>query len=310
MDRDLFGNVITRPEIKVNIYADEAMNRKCPYTNNNWHYMCLIIENIEKPLLDDLINERFCNNFDKNSPYFEKNNHVLHWSEIKSSDEKNICKRWFEYILCPAKSEKKFYSYILGLNSSYLSKEEFGQENDFNSKYNRFFRSAILYALKIFFGNKKIIVENIYHEEGQQSQHKYFPWHCIYKIYEQEENITFNCKNIIFLPKDHKKDRRSNLIQLCDCVLGVTTNIIHSIEKSNKSRYREELADIYFPLLIRLIEKPNNKNSHYKYYNRIMIRFFPKEKTDIGDPKRYVNQFYTKRNLKYFEEKSGQLKMK
>ncbi len=301
MSKDLFGNEIKENPVTINIYADEIQSKFCSYTGNEWHYIGLIVEDIDNPLLDDIIQERFKGNFDINSPYYVKNNHIMHWSEIASADEKNICRRWFEYILNPDKSQKKFYSYILGLNNSYLSKEEFDQNNDFNSKYNRFFRSALLYAIKTFFGNKKIIVENIYHEDGQQKQHKYFPWHCIYKISEQED-IFFNCKEITFLPKDHKVDRRSNLIQLCDCVLGVTTSIIHGIEKSKKSKYREELADCYLPLLIELID--NTKNSSYN--KRIMVRFFPKEKTDIGDPKRYRNQFYTNRNLKYVEEKSGQ----
>jgi len=309
MSRDLFDNKIIEAAIKVNIYADEIQSKICSDTGNEWHYIGLIVEDINNPLLDDIIQERFMGNFDKTSPYYVKNNHIMHWSEIENADEKNICRRWFEYILNPAKSEKKFYSYILGLNNSYLSTEEFNQNNEFNSKYNRFFRSALLYALKTFFGNKKIIVENIYHEVGQQKQYEYFPWHCIYKISEQEEDIIFNCKKIIFLPKDHKVESRSNLIQLCDCVLGVTASIIHGIEKSNKSKYREELADVYLPLLSRLIDNPKNKNSSYKYYNRIMVRFFPKKKTDIGDPRRYMNQFYTNRNLKYVEEKSGQGKL-
>ena len=309
MSKDLFGNEIIKETVKVNIYADEIQSKICPDTGDEWHYIGLVVEDIDNPLLDDIIQERFMKNLDTSSPYYMKNNHILHWSEIENADEKYICRRWLEYILCPAKSEKKFYSYILGLNNSYLSKEEFEQNNEFNSKYNRFFRSALLYALKTFFWNKKIIVENIYHEEGQQKQCEYFPWHCIYKISGQEENIILNCNEIIFLPKDHKVDSRSNLIQLCDCVLGVTTSIIHSIKKSNKSKYREELVDVYLPLLEKLIDKPENKNSSYKYYNRITVRFFPKEKTDIGDPRRYRNQFYTTRNLKYVEEKSGQTRL-
>ncbi|GAI57281.1 unnamed protein product, partial [marine sediment metagenome] len=208
---------------------------------------------------------------------YNKNNRIVHWSEIKDADTKNICKRWLEYILNPRKSRKNFYSYILGLNDSKLIREEFNTNDEFNSKYNRFFRSAVLYALKTFFPGKGIIVKNIFHEEGQQQNNRYFQWHCIYKL-EDIENVTFNCENIIFLPKDHKKDKRSNIIQLCDCILGVSTSIIHGIKKSNNSKYREELADTYFPLLKRLIEAPDNRNSRYAYYKRIMVGFFPKEK--------------------------------
>lgn len=309
MNKDIFGNEIVEKPVTVNIYADEVQSKICKDTNNEWHYIGLIVENVDHPLLEDIIHERYMGNFDQNSPYYSKNNRIVHWSEIRDADTKNICKRWFEYILSPTKSKKKFYSYILGINNSLLSKEAFDPENQFMSKYNRFFRAAIIYALKTFFGNKKIIVKNIYHEVGQQKSHKYFPWHCIYKINTLHENIKFKCKKIIFLPKDHKEKERSNLIQLCDCLLGVTTSIIHSFERSRRTIYREELCEIYLPLLERLIHNPDNKNSSYKYYNRILIRFFPKEKIDLSDPKECINQFYTKRNLKYIEDKSGQIRL-
>jgi len=306
--KDIFGNEHIIENINVNIYADEIQSRICPISNNKWHYIGLIVENIEQPLLKNIIFERFMGNYDENSTYFNKNNRQVHWCEIKDSDTKNICKRWLEYILNPGKSRKNFFSYILGLNDSNLERDEFNKRDEFNSKYNRFFRSAILYSLKTFFPRKIIIVQNIFHEEGQQKDNQYFPWHCIYKL-ESTENISFNCKNITFLPKNHRKDKRSNIIQLCDCILGVSTSIIHGIKKSNNSEYREELAKLYLPLLKRITEAPNNKNSKYDYFKRIMIRFFPKEKTRLGDSERLKNQFYTKRTLYFSEQISAQARL-
>jgi len=306
--KDLLGNEAIQKPIHVNIYADEIQARVCPNTQDEWHYIGLVVENIELPLLEDIVRERYCNNFDTTSVYYDKNNKTVHWSEISSADQKNVCKRWFEYILDPDRSKNTFYSYILGLNDSKLIKKEFDETDEFNSKYNRFFRSAIIYCLKTFFSGENVVVENIFHEEGQQQNNEYFPWHCIYKI-QQEDGISFLCKEITFLPKDHKKRKESNLIQLCDCVLGVSTSIIHGIEKSNNSNYREELADIYFPLLKRIVNKPKNKNSSYKHYNRILIQSFPKDKTQLGDERRYVNQFYTDRFFNYAEQKSGQLRL-
>jgi len=305
--KDLLGNETIQKPIHVNIYADEIQARVCPNTQDEWHYIGLVVENVANLLLGDIIRERFCGNLDVMSPYYEKNNKTVHWCEIDSADQKNVCKRWFGYILDPNQSKNKFYSYILGLNDSKLIREEFDKNDEFNSKYNRFFRSAILYALKVFFQNRRVIVDNIFHEEGQQKNNEYFPWHCIYALKDEDE-ISFQCKTIEFLPKDHKKRKESNLIQLCDCILGVSTSIIHGIEKSNNSHYREELADMYFPLLKRIVYEHRNKNSSYKYYNRILISFFPKEKTQLGDDKRLNNQFYTGRILNYVEQKSGQLK--
>jgi hypothetical protein len=305
--KDLFGQEFKSKPIHLNIYADEIQSKICSVSKQYWHYIGLVVEDISSSLLDDIINERFMGNLNKNSSYFLKNNKIVHWSEIRDADRKNICKRWFEYILAPSKSKKSFYCYILGLNDTKLTGDEFDSQNIFNSKYNRFFRSAILYALKTFFPRKKIIIENIFHEIGQQENSYFFPWHCIYKLKSKEHNIVFNCNEVKFLSKDHQKDKRSNLIQLCDCILGVSTNLLHGIEKSKSSKYREELADLYAPLLTRFINEPSNKYSSYRYYRRIIIRFFPKDKSKIGDYKRLLNQFYTNRDIRYLQQRSGQM---
>ena len=263
--KDLFGNEYKDKPVRVNIYADEVQSRECPYTKEKWIYIGIVVEDLSNPLLEDIISERFLNNFDQSLPYYQKNNRIIHWSEIKDADTKNICKRWFEYILDVSRSRRKFYSYILGINDSKLNKEEFDPQDQFNSKYNRFFRNAILYALKTFFPRKKIIVEKIYHEEGQQQYDEYFPWHCVYKITNREENITFESNRIEFLPKDHKKDKRSNLIQLCDAFMGACVSIIHGIKPSKRSKYRKELMDTILPLVRRMINKPHNKNSSYQH---------------------------------------------
>lgn len=305
--KDLFGNEIIDKPIRVNIYADEIFKKECPYTKDEWFYIGIILEKLDNSLLDDILIERFCNNFDRTSIYFEKNNKIVHWNEIRIADTKNICMRWFKYILESNRSRNKFFSYILGINNSKLNIEEFDIHNKFNSIYNRFFRSAILYALKTLFPKKQIIIENIYHEEGQQEFHKYFPWHCIYKIDQKEENMIFRCSEIKFLPKDHKKDKRSNLIQLSDTFMGACIGIIHGIHKSKKSKYREELMDCILPLVQRMIKEPKNKNSHYQHANRIMIRFFPNQNTKPDDIRRVFNHFYSNRKLYYLNAKNIQL---
>jgi len=306
--KNLFRDNIEDRPVEINIYADEIQLKECPYTKEKWFYIGIVVEDISTPLLDDVILERFCCNLDEQSLYYDKNNRIIHWAEIRDIDTKNICKRWFEYILNPDKSGRKFYAYILGVNDSKLNKNEFDSNNQFNSKYNRFFRSTILYALKTFFPNKKIIVKKICHEEGQQQNHEYFPWHCMYRITQGEKNISFRSNSIEFLPKDHKEDKKSNLIQLCDSFMGGCTSIIHGIQKSNTSKYREELMDIILPLVKRMITEPQNMNSRYQHANRIMIRFFPKDKSSPDDIyiRRFRNQFYTHRRLYYEEEKSGQ----
>jgi len=125
--KDLFGNKIQEITYRVNTYADEIFSKRCPYTKDEWFYTGLIAEDLNNPLLDDVIHERYMErNYDKNSPYFQKNDRIVHWSEINDADTYNIAKRWLKYILDPSKSGRKFYTYILGINNSKLNKEEFG----------------------------------------------------------------------------------------------------------------------------------------------------------------------------------------
>ncbi len=305
MMQDLFGNTISDLPIRINIYADEIQGKTCPYTRQEWDYIGLIIEKIENSFFDDIVRERYMGNFDQSSPYFEKNNKTIHWCDIRIADTKNVCKRWFDYLMNPSMSGGKLYSYILGINNSHIVKEEFDQYHEFNSIYNRFFRSAVLYAIKTYFPNQKVIVENVFHEEGQQQDHEFFPWHSIYML-SKKDNIEFTNDRIQFLPKDHKIDVRSNVIQLCDCILGVSTCLIHGVEDSNSSKYRDELLELYYPLLDKMMSEPRNPNSRYDHHRRLLIRFFPKERTVIGDIARLTNQFYSERQLYYMEQRSGQ----
>lgn len=65
--KDLFGNEHIKKHVNVNIYADEVQSRVCPISNNKWHYIGLIVENYDLPLLEDIIFERFKGNDDKKS---------------------------------------------------------------------------------------------------------------------------------------------------------------------------------------------------------------------------------------------------
>jgi len=320
LDKNIFSSRIKKIK-RVNIYADEVQNCKDSNTGDLWHYIGLIIEDLDFPLLPEIIKLRYCGLKDEKTPYFEKNNITLHWVDTRSIDEQNIYKRWLHYILNPDKktynqpscfevspSKKTFYSYVLGINSSKLNPSEFATKNKFCSEYNRFFRTAILGSLKYFFPKKKIIVNNIFHEVGSQEKHEYFPWYSIYKIDKEYRDILFLKNKIEFVGKDTNKNEKSNMLQLCDFILGLNVNVFHGLEKSNRSNYKKPLLDIYLPLCDRLINKPKNKNSSYKYCNRISVSFFPKEKKKVTDFRRYPNQFYKKRPLVYELDSSGQTK--
>lgn len=309
MKINLFGEAVASETIRLNIYADESLNRICPDTNAVWHYIGLVIEVVSNPLLPIILEKRFKGNFDQTSKYFAKNNRKVHWTDIRNADDANIVRRWFDFILNPLESERCFYAYIMGLDTSKLNLDEF-DSGDLNTIYNRFFRSAVKYALRKYFPKQKIEIENIFHEVGSQQDSPYFPWHCLKKIAEQDNNITVLCDGITFLGKDHTKDDRGNIIQLCDCFLGATVNVLHGINTSSKSAIqRRALVEQITPLIERIIKNPSNKNSRYKYINRISVGFFPKENTPKDDLLRSTNQFYTSRELLYLLEKSGQQRL-
>ncbi len=289
----------------VNVYADEVQSRICPWSWDEWHYMWIVIEDVSNPLLDVIKRERFKNNFYIASPYYEKNNKIVHRADLTSADTKNIAKRRLSFIIDPTKSKEKFYSYIFGINVSKLDIDEFNKESEFNSIYNRFFRSSILYILKTCFNWKNIVIENLFHEEWQQQDDKFFPWHIINKIHWKEKNISFKCKKIEFLPKDHRKDERSNIIQLCDLILWISTTILHWPENSQRfNKYKKELVEIYYQLFKRILKNPGNKNSRYWYYNRIMVWFFPLKKTKINTFERWLKHFFTDRIMVYESQRT------
>jgi hypothetical protein len=303
---------------QINIYADEVQNRIDPNTGDSWHYIGLIIEDIDFSLLPEITKLRYCNNFDQTSPFYAKNDIPVHWVNISSADQKNILNRWFSYICNPDQKTWKygkefklkpsvdtFRFYIRGINSTKLNDLEFDGSDDFCSKYNRFFRGAVLFALKSYFPKEEINIKNIFHEEGPQENNEYFPWHVIYKI-RQDPLINVENKEVKFLPKNHQEDEKSNIIQLCDSILGASVNILHGANSGSRAKNREELIELYFPLFKRLIRKPCNKNSSYKYFRRMAIDFFPREKTDLGSIERYKNLFYKDRPLQYELDKAGQ----
>jgi hypothetical protein len=298
--------------IFINLYCDEVKYKKCDVTGNNWHYFGILIVpiSIEEDLLEDLICKRF--RVDKSSPidieskYFNKNNKIVHFSDL-DADTYHIAKRWHEYILDP-KSSDKIYLNILGINGSHLNRETFG-ERFFENVYNRFFRTAMSYPIKKFFKDKNIIIEEIFHEVGDQQNFEIFPWHAIYKINSDEERISCSKDEITFLNKSHRDDDRANFIQLIDIILGAFVNLLHC---TTNDEFKVKLTDEFSPLFTRLIKKPNNQNSNYckNYHSRMNISFFPREALDPKDEyydfKKHLNQFYKKRELSFlkrFEER-------
>lgn len=303
--KDLFWNE-TDKIIEINIYADESKSRK-DSNWNDWHYICIIIDNLtNKPLLNSIENVRFKNNQNDND-FYEKNNKIIHRCNISSADEKNVCKRWFQYIL--DNKDWNFYSAVLWINVSLLDEKSFWGKS-FNVIYNRFFRTVIIYAVKKYFHWCNVLIKNIFHETWEQKDYDIFSTHPIKAINTLCENIYVECNEITFLWKDHKENIHANLLQLCDAYLWVVVNLLDWCENYESKRFlcnKKELIDLMLPLIERLLINPDNKNSRYNYYKHQSISFFPKESNIMlwelnkQEVINYINGFYKNRELKYKE---------
>lgn len=299
--------------ITVNLYCDESKNRRCPLTGERWHYLGILTvpSYIESALLNDLIcrRHRIENRSELNtdSEYFPKNDQVVHFRDLDANSF-HVSKRWWNYILHPDSQEKIFFN-VTGINETMLDQGEFGNEDVFQRIYNRFFRSCVTYSMKKFFPGSSRKVQQIYHEQGNQEHHEFFPWHSIYRIDQEEENITFENREIDFINDSHRENERGTLIQLMDVILGVTTNIFHdSTENEKKIKLTKKASG----LIKRLIKNPNNPNSNYcpGYHRRMDISFFPKqeltEDTEYSEYHR-KNNFYRNRRIVFLER--GQKKL-
>jgi hypothetical protein len=293
--KDLFGDEIKAEEaIHVNIYADEIWNVENIRTKEVWMYSIAIYERVDKPILSDLINTRYCKDKEGWEEKFTQNDTDIHWAELRGDlSKKFIIERWLEYIYNDCFSERKFYMSFAGINLTNLNRTEFDSNQNLNSIYNRFFRSMIQYSLKKFF-DKGVVVDNIFHEQGSQENHDLFDWHTIFKL-DQDEHLNFNCRNIVFLPKSHRDNERSNLLQLCDVLAGILKDLHCGISKSKNSKNRETILNSKYVqelFVKRVIRKPLNRNSSYGYSNRFNLSFFPKTSSKKDSLNRLMGNYY------------------
>jgi hypothetical protein len=292
---DLFGNQIDPAKaINVNIYADEIWEVENIYSKEKWIYSAAIYEIASKPILDDLMDSRYCKEKENWENYKDKNDIDIHWAEIYNNrNMKFIVERWLKYVYDDCFKDRRFQFSLMGINLTNLNTKEFDNKQNFNSIYNRFFRSMLKYSLKKFFGSG-VVVDHIYHEEGSQQNHDYFDWHTIFKL-DQDEKLKFNTEKIEFLPKSHKRDNRSNIIQLCDMLAGIIKDLHLGIIESNKNKNKREIlcSPIVKNLIMdRIIRKPKNTNSSYGYVNRFHLSFFPKIRSDPGSINRSMDNYY------------------
>ena len=293
---DLFGNEVAENQsIPVNIYADEIQNCVHSVTGEEWLYIGAVFEEVSKPILDDLKAVRYCKNLPGWEKFVDKNNSEIHWTNMKNDANKaNIADRWLSYLYddCVV-SRRKFRFAILGINMTNLNLTEFADDQRFNSVYNRFFRTLVTKALGTYYSSG-VVVNQIFHEEGQQVHHDYFSWHTNYRL-ARDLNIQSINKEIYYLPKSHIADERSNIIQLIDMLMGMFKDLHLGVNHDTYHQRKKTLLEHKFVQEVleqRVIKVGYNPNSSFGYHNRFSISLFPSTSTDIEDSERSKDCFY------------------
>ena len=265
---DLFGVKREPRIINVGVFSDEQKN-----ISGRWNYSCCIM--IPTKEFDSFYNR--LSEIRRNMGY----HHELKFHSINSKGVKHeVAKLWLKEIINP---ENPVYFKILGIDTGILKENVFGEGSirkgkNYASVYNRFYRTSLLGAKYFFHKFDEIHIDRIFHDkEGNLENSQYFDWHAIYKL-KEEQKFKFKAENVSFIDSNHnrvgKYVKASEIIQAVDILLGSFTHCIHQV---SNCKYKDEMADIVFPLLQRMINNPSNKNSSYGYYRKFDIGFFPRE---------------------------------
>jgi hypothetical protein len=301
--------------LNIEIYADEIIlptdfNSE---TKNIIGIACLFVPlSIKEKLFSELVNNRclfeesnqWCWKYQECSfsqikggqckeDWHIQNMCEVHHSELRnnsSHSKKSISRNWLYYLMFNNKKNlKQIYFNILYVDLNKLRVNLFGDEKTHENIYNKFFRTVLDYGIKSYFPNKRVVVKNVFHDEGHMVNHHYFPHFNLKKLnVSLEDNTSIENTSIQFIDSDHRKYlkneyesvKASHFVQLIDLILGAISQNIFYL--SNDS-FKKEIAMIIRPLVERLLKNPYNINSSYNYCKCQHISFFPEHSIDEAE---------------------------
>lgn len=293
-----------RGNIKLEAYCDEIHKCYLPSDHSHWMYIGILFVplQIKNRLLAELLNKRCISHSSWvwkesecpfNCGFHDKNDTEIKYQTLHRLNARyRIARRWLQEFLIEENNKNDrglvFFN-ILGLNLKNMELESFGSDRNRDlTIYNRFFRTVLSGGVNFFFAEyEKKIIKKIYHDEGSQETHDYFPWHPGYKINMKfGEKLFIEDEKIEFVDSNHRryssKDlmEKSQLIQFIDLILGTVFCCLHNpTEKEEKRR----IGMIMKPLLSRLLKNPLNARSSYHYYRKQSVSFFPRNKITSKD---------------------------
>ena len=121
--------------IRITIYCDEIKNMKnIDKVSNiveNWDYIGILIvptKNIKELVYE--INSKRCPNNDynicnENCRFHAKNKVKVHYQDYSDTNNYQIAGRWCDIIKNNTKYNKRFYTHILGINTTNIDKNYF-----------------------------------------------------------------------------------------------------------------------------------------------------------------------------------------
>jgi hypothetical protein len=260
---DLFGD-ITSDYDNFTLFQDEA---GCE-SNFFYHGYLLVDNRFGRRILDDILSAK-----GEKSKYSD-----ITFKEIKKDDYRvRIVTKWLELVDEWLKSGKIRF-FVLGVDKNNLKNLWDNSWSFEKNIYLRFFEIG-LNSLIGWFKNdpglcKPIQISHIFYEHGNYDDERKnkIEWLESLQSCEIYEPVYSNPK--IQLLKDKRLCEMSNLIQLTDVLLGITT---HSFVKINDRHVGKQKCVEAF---IDVVERFNNKrayNTKSRYYKRYALQFFPSQ---------------------------------
>lgn len=216
----------------------------------------------------------------------------------------NCAQAWLKELLYDHRN--LFYFSVIGIDKNKLDFSYFGEgkeeQGKYGNVYNRFFRMAVIGALKFFFNDEyPIVIDGIFHDsEGNLEYHPYFSWHLPF-VASREELITCATDKIYLINSNQSKEREfpsyCNFIQLVDLIVG---SVSYCFDYSNPHNLgQKKLALLMLPLVQDIIESPWEDRA-FAHVRKYSISFFPSRPITVDKFSGYEikGKFYYHREIK------------
>ena len=234
----------------------------------------------------------------------------IHFSELGSggtgSSRTRTAVAWAKLFATSLHSSMWFY--FFGVNLRNIDYEFFGPSGSGHARdfriYNRFFEIGLFGACRFFFNSADEDVEIVHMVSEKRDLDRDDPFliHAPYKINRRASNIMVRDSQVVQAAsrpcREMANPEYAHLVNFVDVLVGSFSEVIDYTTKKDGCT---EVAERVFPVCIKLLENPYNKNS--RYYKRYAASFFPKRLVSKSTMMKYgtgppEDMFYWNRALR------------